>query len=491
MELLEETKEGLDDDEREEFDEDEYYEENFYEIEEEMLNEYSIDDFIKEYYRNLLYLAQNFDFGSPIYGFYSEDGNYIHRTEESQYAEDNESGQDAGDYRNDAYTNIKNRLYEVFGDNTKIYVSPEWHGYSTDFKIKNPDAWFIEYDGSLEKYNDSYEKVPVEVITPHIPVGEAIKVLDRFKKKVFEYFHGETDNEGIGCHTNIIFPEDMTLNKAKLIVLSDSDFWADKFKRKYSEYAYSQIETIKRRLFKQNPNGIRSTSIKDMEAMISNNINMEKMMSINFLKTNVIEFRFPGNEYFTQYYEDLKETTQWLVYMVTAALVPSFHRQEYIDKLYRFLTTTINDENPHIREFKGAMKLYIGSLIDKNERFGNANFITEKFFDLIKRKNFKLGNELENMIKELKPSIKELKLNSTADKKYLVTHYFARTDIDSTSESMKLFYDKIDSIKNKTPLDDKTKLEFENDYSAVMMLNAYLSLLKFVRLSGLPLTDIE
>jgi hypothetical protein len=490
MELLEETKEGLDDDEREEFDEGEFYDNNAGEIEEEVMSEYTIDNFLIEDYRKLSSLVEAFEFDTPIYGFYSEDEDYIHRTEESQYADGKDDEENKNKYRYDAYNNIEDRLIEVFGDNTKVYVSSKWHGYPTEFKIKNPDAWFVEYDGSLEKYNDSYEKVPVEVITPHIPVGEALKVLDTFKREVFEYYDGETDNGGIGCHTNITFPEDMTLNKAKLIVLSDSDFWASKFDRKNTAFAYSQINKIKRDISLSKID-INKLSIKELESIISNNINMTKMMSINFLKTNVIEFRFPGNEYFTQYYEDLKEVTQWLVYMVTAALVPSFHRQEYIDKLYRFISKSLpKTDELFSSDLETAIRLY-QKFLKSPKTFNSFNifYLARKMFKKSKDNNYRVPIDyIKNINSNYKDSFLTLNKPSNIKASDVVIKIF-KDDVNADDNSINLFLSKINSIKLKTPMSSDDKLSYDNDRNATMMFNALNSLLLLGKILQMPFVE--
>lgn len=291
----------------------------------EIESDHPIEEWLGSEYGDLEDVIRAFNFRDSSYGFeYWPRELYTGDTHE----EERDVDTDTDEFLYEQFSFVKRKIEKIFGE--ECYINA-----STAFKIAHPTAWFVEADGSLE-LNDSGagdEKTPVEIITPHWSANEALTRLEDFKVRFFERFDGTTDaDSSIGCHTNLSFPADFKLDPVKLVLLSNSQQWAARFGRENHRYAAPQLKDMLRDL---NAIDTRKMTLKEVRNALKSTIKLEKFRDINFLKNNVIEFRFPGNDYFDTDYEKLQETLRWLLYTMTVAGTRNLFREEYLLRLNR------------------------------------------------------------------------------------------------------------------------------------------------------------
>lgn len=287
---------------------------------------YSIEDWLSDESENLEDVIKTFNFRHAVYRFESwPDFLYTGETEEIE----NEVENERDDFLDEQYQSVASSIKSIF--NEECYINR-----SASFKRSHPHAWFIEDDISLNMndYTAGDDLNPIEIITPHWSANEAIARLEDFKIRFFDTHNGNTQAEcSVGCHTNISFPTDFKLDKVKLILLTNTSRWAERFGREDEEYAIPQLPDMITKL--KRDVDTRDLTLKEFSEILNSAVNMDKYRDINFLKDNVIEFRFPGNDYLGERYEDLQETLRWLFYTMTVAGTKNLFREEYLLRLNR------------------------------------------------------------------------------------------------------------------------------------------------------------
>jgi hypothetical protein len=320
---------------------DDNYEKHDYDSAEDFADDYVIEAYCEDMFNDVEDVVSTFNFSHPLHGY----GDYDYEILTGEYHfEDVEVDRLQEEFYNEVYPIIKNRINRIFG-NQEIYVSSEPHEYSPMFKKEHPNAWFIEPDGSLD-LDDYHERVPAEVITPRWPASVAIENMKLFKEKVFDFFDGSTDESDadIGCHTNISF-ENRKIDMVKLILLSNTAFWASEFDREQNRYAKNQYEHLVKKV--RGTNGLEDMSLDDFRDLLADQISRNKFTDINILKDEVIEFRFPGNDYFGEHFDLLINNTKWLIFSMTVAAVPELFNSQYQALLLRLKRTLNTDSSKY------------------------------------------------------------------------------------------------------------------------------------------------
>jgi hypothetical protein len=259
-----------------------------------------IEDFISETFSDLAELVRHFNFIYPVFGWADDDMEsdtiYIEpekfrpkeeRMEEIADVISNELDIDRNDIEVSVYDNIDN---------------------------KDPDTWYVETDGSI---HDEDDYLAVEIVTADLPITSAIRIVKDFREKVFKEFNGYT-NDFVGAHINIRLPRDIRyrrnpIDMLKSVVLTNDPVWADQFDRVNSRWARSQYITIKKAC-RELEDGL---SVNEVINRIKEEVLQDKYNSINFSKYNMLEFRFPGNNYLgnDKMFEAYLETIKWCVFM--------------------------------------------------------------------------------------------------------------------------------------------------------------------------------
>jgi hypothetical protein len=245
-----------------------------------------------------------YPFSSPAYGFSYNDGNTIIIYQNSIDSNIN-------------YSYVQSIISQVFTTD-KIKLAN-----NVDDKRDFPEYWFIEEDSSLRSKYKGHQ--PVEIVTPYLSISEAQQVLEKFKKEVHDQYDCITDHT-TGFHINSTYSGEF--DALKLIIMSNELLWLKKFDREFNDYCESQYQYVIDQ-FKT----LTSDTFYDIVDFVK--IKEDKYSSFNFLKSKMIEFRGPGDDYLGTKFEHSQQVLDWFLFLMTIGLNKKFFRQEYISKVMK------------------------------------------------------------------------------------------------------------------------------------------------------------
>ena len=245
-----------------------------------------------------------------------------------------------GGYSEASAEDLARSLREELGVKTKVS-----YGYHS--ATRDEHSWIFEPDSSL--IAGSYDDMPVEIITPPMPLQECLKKLDEFfawAKK-----HDAYTNDSTGFHMGVSLPtrfnEDVDF--VKLILFLGDKYVLDEFGRDSVSYCESAMKKLKKRIGSD-----RGTAIADAMTLMKNNLielahrslahnsGFGKYTSIN-PKGNYIEFRSAGG---SDYFEDIDKLKNTLLRYARAMSIagnPAADRNEYYKKLYKLISPATQD----------------------------------------------------------------------------------------------------------------------------------------------------
>jgi hypothetical protein len=288
-------------------------------------NEIPIEDFISEKFSNLLELVNSYNFRNPKYGWENDDSgsNCIY----TEYPPDPKERLRSKDDRMNEIADVISKKLNIERNDIEVSVYD-------NIDNKDPDTWYVETDGSI---HDEDDYLAVEIVTADLPITRAIRIVKEFREKVFKRFNGYT-NKSVGAHINIRLPRDIRyrrnpIDMLKSVVLTNDPVWADQFDRVNSRWARSQYITIKKAC-RELEDGL---SVNEVINRIKEEVLQDKYNSINFSKYNMLEFRFPGNNYLgnDEMFEAYLETIKWCVFMSVLAIHPDLFRQEFLARMMK------------------------------------------------------------------------------------------------------------------------------------------------------------
>lgn len=229
-------------------------------------------------------------------------------------------------------------LAETLGVKTK--ASGGYHSTKRD-----ATTWIFEPDSSLEP--DSTDDMPVEIVSPPMPLTQALEVLPKF----FEWAarNGAYANSSTGFHMSVSMPEHAgnNLDYVKLALFLGDEYVLKQFGRAANTYTASALGKIR----KQASTALAEDATRAdavLKAMrdhldqlavqaLAKPSGFGKYTSIN-PKDNYIEFRSAGG---SDYFEDIKKIQNTLMRYARAtaiAMNPAAEKQEYAKKLYKLLS---------------------------------------------------------------------------------------------------------------------------------------------------------
>lgn len=289
----------------------------------------------------------------PLFGWKSEeDGEFYIEEPFPIYPEEEDN--DIDSIRENLYYNIANQLSSFFSEEIDVYT--EYHAAP-----KDPSHWTIEPDSSLEETLRN-QLISVEIVSPWISGEQALDYLIKFKT-MFDDMDGET-NRKTGCHINIRFKEDVSIDWIKLLFLAQDEKDLYQFGREYNTYASPSIKSLKREFSahkNMTPNELMSNT--KIQELILKIFQPKKYEAINLLKfmndkkfspdqisgenltgrQGFVEFRGPGNDYLNSKFQKTKN-----VLMKYMNLMLSLHshntelESEYQVRLSRFIHSIQN-----------------------------------------------------------------------------------------------------------------------------------------------------
>lgn len=184
--------------------------------------------------------------------------------------------------------------------------------------------WVIDYDGSVEpRHRRSYHNT-YELVSPPMPMDQAIKTLG----VVFKFMQENPveTNTTTGLHVNMdIGRETKFIDPLKLITLVDDEAVARRYKRSKLYYCLPHNSTIRKQARYYNNLKNKPCGLVDYvkQWALTNRQLAEKYSAINFgkqKKQGFIEFRMIGNrDYQNRYKEIVKDIRHFETCMIKAA----------------------------------------------------------------------------------------------------------------------------------------------------------------------------
>lgn len=300
--------------------------ENYYDLYSKNIPPYldviNIDDYIDQNFQTVEEAIRRFGFDAPLYGWADAQKTlfYIASPTGKNRIPPSSDHQDIDI--------ISQRLAKVFhGYTINQNIDPEWG--------KAPHQWYVEKDISLI---DTKTEAGIEIVSAQYPADKIIEMVRKFKTEVYDYFKCTTD-DSTGGHINIRIPNDSVVDFVKMIILTNDKRWSEpygRFNNHWAQSHYQQLLITLRRL----PDGLSFSEILDS---LKKAVNIKKYFSINFLKDNMIEFRFPGNSYLDgNMFEHYLDTIKWCIFMTIIGISPNLFKKEYYSKIVRLYSSSRN-----------------------------------------------------------------------------------------------------------------------------------------------------
>jgi hypothetical protein len=217
---------------------------------------------------------------------------------------------------------------------------------------RDDTTWIFEPDSSLTANQD--EDMPVEIVSPPMPLPETIEMLPKFFKWAED--NGAYANESTGFHMSVSLPDHASdnIDFTKLALFLGDEYVLQSFDRAANTYCKSAISKIK-----SSAKGIDITASfnqmrNHLSQLASNSLakpsGFGKYTSIN-PKEKYIEFRSAGG---MNYFEDMSKIQNTLLryaYATTIASNPKLEREEYAKKLYKLFADAMPEDQTIIQLF--------------------------------------------------------------------------------------------------------------------------------------------
>jgi hypothetical protein len=224
-------------------------------------------------------------------------------------------------------------------------VSRGYHGAQ-----RRPGVWIFEPDSSIDAGDlDGYGGI--ELVSPPMPLEEAISALDEFHKWATKLRC--KSNKSTGFHMGVSIPQQSfdNVDHFKLMLFLGDQYVLKMFNRSNNQYTKSLLKRISEftkagrfdatkflQVFKSGMNS------KAAEAVRSNIMGgSDRYVSIN-IKSNYVEFRSAGGNYFN-HWGDIESVMLRYVRAMGIAADPEAERQEYAKKAYKLISAAIQNDD--------------------------------------------------------------------------------------------------------------------------------------------------
>jgi hypothetical protein len=233
-------------------------------------------------------------------------------------------------------------LSKTIGVVTKVYSEPH-EGE------RNDTDWIFEPDKSLKLDWLEDDDMPVEIITPPMPLSHTLEIMDKFFSWAKK--NNARANELTGFHMSVSLPgmeNKNTVDYVKLALFLGDEYILQQFAREANRYTASALSKLQHyagdlgnmsALAMKAMKDFKQGLIKTAADILNSNNEYDKYTSIN-PHDNYIEFRSAGNQ---GYFSDIKKIQNTLTryaYAMSIANDPNAGQKEYIKKLYMLLTST-------------------------------------------------------------------------------------------------------------------------------------------------------
>jgi len=253
-------------------------------------------------------------------------------------------------------------------ENATGYSAVESSGYHG---TSRGDYWIFEPDSSLDSPED-FEDGGVELVSPPMLLDDALEALNN----VFTWAKRNRyyTNRTTGFHIGVSVPDQTmaNINHLKLILLLGDKYVLDRFERLNSRWTKSMFDqaykaTETRDFRKSLPKilddaraGLLDQTNREVNKIISGTKG-DRYVSVN-IKSNYIEFRSAGGNYFEKY-DEIRNTMLRYVRAMAAAADPEDSKQEYHKKFYKLIVDSVKKDSSTVDIFAK----YVTGDIDKEE----------------------------------------------------------------------------------------------------------------------------
>ena len=275
-------------------------------------------------------------------------------------------------------TDLANTLTAELG--VKTIASSYYHEHE-----RKPGLWIFEPDGSLTSADDEND-MPVEIISPPMPLKETLEILPKFY--AWAKSHDAYSNDTTGFHVGVSLPDvGGEVDYMKLALFLGDKYVLDKFERYGNSYCKSAFKKIRDEVTKGDVGDLKIARVFDK--MKSGLIEMAneiisdgrgsghghgKMTSLN-MKGKYVEFRSMGNEHYFSKPKSLAnilDTIKRYAYAMYIAGNPELYRDEYAKKLYKLLDKD-GDNAAILKEFSDYVTAIGGADIKTVKDFMTTN----------------------------------------------------------------------------------------------------------------------
>lgn len=245
----------------------------------------------------------------------------------------------SGEFVEHVADNIADKMRDELG--VSVISSPR------KIQKKQIDSWYIEPDSSISVSDYFPAEVPVEIVSPPMPLAKGIKQMKEF----FAWARSEDaySNQTTGFHISVSIPNMENVDYMKLVLFLGDQYILEQFGRELNDYTASSYEWMKKRTNELTPNlikllfnKIKSGSTQTATKYIADS-GAGKYFSIN-TKKSYFELRSAGNEgYFdSANIQLLQETILRYAYAMYIASNPELYKKEYATKLTKLLSSKIS-----------------------------------------------------------------------------------------------------------------------------------------------------
>ena len=244
-----------------------------------------------------------------------------------------------GGYSENSADDLAHSLRAALGVKTK--VSRGYHSATRD-----DHSWIFEPDSSL--HADESDDMPVEIITPPMPLKDCLKKLEDFF--AWAERNDAYTNESTGFHMGVSLPNlGGEVDFVKLALFLGDEYVLQEFGRAGNTYCRSAMSKIRDRVGSDTGRAVsdamelmRHNLIELAQRSIAHNSGFGKYTSIN-PKDKYIEFRSAGGPGYFRDIDRLKNTLLRYAQAMTIAGNPASYRREYYKKLYKLISPKEND----------------------------------------------------------------------------------------------------------------------------------------------------
>ena len=285
---------------------------------------------------------------------------------------------------------VSERLEDWTSENSTTR-SVQYGDYHSNYGANN-DFWRVESDSSI----DADYGTGAEIISP---VYSTPRAMLKEMKSLFEWIEdqGADTNSSTGLHVTMSLDSEETevINDVKLAVLLGDKYLLSTFGRERNSYAKSQMIGLQKAAarLKSNPD---AKTIKQIEKILKDGIARDKFSSINFKSdkdrntgNQLIEFRIGGG---SDYHRDFNTAAKAVIRYATtmqAAYSDKLYNADYAKALFRLINSIdridpadeerakSEIEHPVIDVLKGFFSKE--NYVENMHRIGNAFKYLEKY----------------------------------------------------------------------------------------------------------------